>query len=78
MMANSTTETITLVALCEDLAISPKTVRRMIKSGRIPKPMRLNGVAFRWLRSDVRLWLELGMPTASDFILVKSQREASV
>ena len=68
----SPTATITLDDLSRDLAVSQKTIRRMIQSGRIPLPMRLNGNAFRWLQSEIRLWLELGMPSREEFARMKA------
>lgn len=77
MQKESSTATITLDALCIDLSVSPKTIRRMIKSGKIPKPMRINGVAFRWLQSEIRLWLEMGMPTRFEFEQAKTERQVA-
>jgi predicted DNA-binding transcriptional regulator AlpA len=70
----SQTATISLASLAADLDVSEKTVRRMIHSARIPKPMRLNGSSFRWLTSEIRLWLELGMPDRSEFERLKAEQ----
>ena len=68
----SPTKTVTLALLADDLAVSQKTVRRMVQAGRIPRPMRINGSALRWLQSEILLWQQLGMPTRAEFDRIKT------
>ena len=61
------TTTVGIRQLSEDLLVSTKTIRRMVQTGSIPAPMRLNGKAYRWLQSEIRAWMELGMPKRCEF-----------
>ncbi len=46
-------------------ACSLRTVRRLADTGRMPKPIRLNGLV-RWRRAEVLAWISAGCP-ASQF-----------
>ena len=43
--------------LVEMLGIDPSTVRRNVKAGVIPKPIKLGRRAVGWHRDDIRDWL---------------------
>jgi excisionase family DNA binding protein len=43
---------------------SPRTVRRLVDLGQIPKPVRLGGMV-RWPRQAIEQWLADGCPAAS-------------
>ena len=48
---------IDLKALARLLALSPCTIRRKVKDGSFPRPIRLSEQTTRWRRRDVEQWL---------------------
>lgn len=68
----SPTATLTLQDLASDLRVSEKTIRRMIRDGRLPQPMRINNKDLRWLMSEIKLWLDSGMPSRQEFEAAKA------
>lgn len=49
--------------LAELLRVSPRHLRRLADSGRMPAPVRL-GHSLRWRRADLLAWIEAGCPAA--------------
>lgn len=47
--------------MAELLGCSTRSIRRMLKSGQIPAPVRLRGMV-RWNREQVLRWIEAGCP----------------
>lgn len=47
------------------LQLSPKTIARMRRAGRLPAPVR-RGRAVRWRLDDVTRWLDAGRIAAAD------------
>jgi len=52
--------------LAAELAIGVRTVWRMEKDGRLPRPVNPYGKLKRWRRQDVLEWLEKGCPVRKD------------
>ena len=48
---------IDLKSLARLLALSPGTIRRKVKNGSFPRPIRLSEQTTRWRRGDVEQWL---------------------
>jgi len=53
---------LTIDGVAAMLACSPRTVRRLVDSGRIPRPVRLGGM-IRWPRQPFELWVRQGCPS---------------
>lgn len=43
--------------VCAAVGLSPSTLRRLIRAGKFPPPLRLSANSKGWLRSSVRSWL---------------------
>jgi prophage regulatory protein len=59
MTTMSSVTTDRLVALAEVIAavgLSEPTIRRRIRSGHFPQPMRVSARAVRWRESDLAAW----------------------
>lgn len=56
---------LTVDEIAEALGCSPRTVRRLADSGRMPRPVRL-GALLRWRRQTIEHWIRLGCPRAND------------
>jgi excisionase family DNA binding protein len=54
-------ETITIEQLVQRLQLCDRTIRRHIRLGLLPKPLRI-GRQFRWLRSTIDDWIAAGCP----------------
>ncbi len=52
---------VTAQQLAELLAVSPRSLRRLVATGRCPKPIRLGGAA-RWHLQRIETWLRAGCP----------------
>jgi len=52
------------------LGCSPRTVRRLTDSGRMPRPIRL-GALLRWPRQTIESWIRQGCPRAKDMEVVR-------
>lgn len=61
--------------LARELRLSPKTIRRLNESGKLPRPIHI-GHSLRWRREDVAKWLELGSPDRKAFELLTVRRGA--
>ena len=48
------------------IGVSAKTFRRMHERGETPKVVRV-GKLLKWKRTDLKLWLELGLPDRQRF-----------
>jgi predicted DNA-binding transcriptional regulator AlpA len=46
----------------------------MNASGKLPKPLRLNGHSIRWAVEDIRAWLAAGAPDRRVWEALKGQR----
>jgi len=62
--------TMTIRHVAETIHRSGTTVRRLNSAGLLPEPMKLNG-RLLWRRSDVVLWIDLGMPSRDEFNRIK-------
>lgn len=60
------------------LSVSVRTVRTMDSAGRLPRPVKLNGHAVRWVLDGpkgIQEWLTAGAPNRSEFeAIVKTER----
>ena len=56
---------LTVDQVAQALGCSPRTVRRLTDTGRMPPPVRL-GALVRWPRGIVETWISLGCPRATD------------
>jgi prophage regulatory protein len=50
-----------IVAVSQKLALSPRTVRNLADTGRLPAPLKLGG-AVRWSRIELDKWIAAGCP----------------
>lgn len=57
--------------LAELLSLSVRTIRTMDTAGKLPKPVRLNGRAVRWVVSEVEAWLRAGAPDRTTWAAIK-------
>ena len=48
--------------IAQMLGVSPRHVRRLCDSGRMPRPARL-GRLLRWQRAGIEQWISAGCPT---------------
>jgi excisionase family DNA binding protein len=51
--------------LAQILAVSRRTVWRMLSGGNLPQPIRIGG-AVRWKLYEIRRWIEQGCPVVHD------------
>ena len=58
-------------ALAQILNLSKRTVHRLNCTGKIPRPVKING-SIRWRQSDIDLWIELGCPDREAFNIRKA------
>lgn len=70
---NLTPEMIDIHGVCRLSSISFRTLRRMDSAGRMPAPVRC-GRRVYWRTSDIRLWIELGLPDRKRFEELKRRR----
>lgn len=47
--------------LAEMVALSRRTIRRLVDAGKLPPPLRVGG-SLRWRLGDVRQWIAAGCP----------------
>ena len=52
--------------VAEILNLSKRTVHRLNSSGRLPKPVKING-AVRWRESDIEKWILWNCPDRKSF-----------
>ncbi len=52
---------ITAKELSEILGVHPRTISRMLSSGRLIQPIRLGG-SVRWRLGEVEQWIDAGCP----------------
>ena len=57
----------TAVDIAWALQVSERTVRRLDRQGRLPKPLKIGGRALRWRRDEFRDWLAAGCPHRNDW-----------
>jgi excisionase family DNA binding protein len=55
-------ELINIDVLAKRLGCSSRHIRRLVDSGRIPRPIKL-GALLRWIRADIDQWIAAGCPT---------------
>ena len=55
-------ELINIDLLAKRLSCSSRHIRRLVDSGRIPRPIKL-GALLRWIRADIDHWIAAGCPT---------------
>jgi len=55
---------LTIDGVAAMLACSPRTVHRLVDTGRIPRPVRLGGM-IRWPREPFERWVAQGCPKPS-------------
>lgn len=55
-------ELINIDVLAKRLDCSSRHVRRLVDSGRIPRPIKL-GALLRWIRADIDQWIASGCPS---------------
>lgn len=77
MPYTSPTRLLTITELAADLRYSVRTIRRLIATQQLPAPRRVADGSYRWLQSDVLLWIELDCPNAAEFVRVKHRRAES-
>lgn len=51
----------TIEDLAAILGCSPRHIRRLVNSNRIPRPIKL-GALLRWIKADVDRWIAAGCP----------------
>lgn len=54
-------ELISIDVLAKRLDCSSRHIRRLVDSGRIPRPIKL-GALLRWIRADIDQWIAAGCP----------------
>lgn len=52
---------LTLNELCELLRMSPRQVRNLAKTGRMPAALKIDG-RLRWSRKSIEQWIDAGCP----------------
>lgn len=55
-------ELINIDMLAKRLGCSSRHIRRLVDSGRIPRPIKL-GALLRWIMADIDQWIAAGCPT---------------
>ena len=67
--ANVTLEPLAISAqqLARTLNLSVRTIRTMDAAGKLPRPVKLNGHAVRWVVSAIESWLAVGAPDRGEF-----------
>ena len=58
---NGPGELIGIDVLAKRLDCSSRHIRRLVDSGRIPRPIKL-GALLRWIRADIDQWIAAGCP----------------
>lgn len=58
------------------LCVSVRTIRTMDSAGKLPKPVRLNGRAVRWIVSEIAAWLRADCPDRGAWEAVRQNRKA--
>ncbi len=63
-ITNATVEPLAVSAqqLARMLDLSVRTIRSMDAAGKLPKPVRLNGRAVRWVVAELQSWLAAQSP----------------
>jgi excisionase family DNA binding protein len=61
-------------AVAELLSLSKRTVHRLVSSGKIVTPLKING-SVRFRHSDIEKWIELGCPDRATFELRNNRGE---
>ncbi len=59
--------TMTSVEIARELRVSPKTIRRMHETGRLPRPVTVGTRSLRWVRTTIIEWLAAGCPDRKTF-----------
>ncbi len=52
---------LTMDDVCERLRVSPRTIRRWLREGKFPQPIRLGDAPnspLRWPEEDIQQWLD--------------------
>lgn len=57
---------LTAVDIARALQVSERTVRRLHKQGRLPRPLKISR-ALRWRRDEFLAWLSAGCPKRTDW-----------
>ena len=52
------------------LCCSPRTVYRLVDSGRMPRPVKL-GALVRWPKGTVERWIDAGCPRTEDMEVIQ-------
>ena len=52
--------------VCEKIGVSESTLRRMVKEGDFPAPIRISKRASRWRLSEVEEWMDTRPPATDD------------
>lgn len=73
--ANVTLEPLAISAqqLARMLGLSVRTIRSMDSSGKLPRPIRLNG-SVRWVVSEIEAWLPAGAPDRAKWEATKNHK----
>jgi len=59
--------------LAKQLSVSLTTVNRMRSSGKLPRPVKVNGNSIRYATDTVARWIKEGCPNLADFEALSKQ-----
>ncbi len=59
---SSTDEFYNVSSLAAYLGVTRETIRRWIKSGRLPEPITISPIVRRWRKSEIHAWLATHEP----------------